>query len=370
MLATVREFALLRLEARPDVDSIRRRHAEHVLAAVTAADEAGGGPGEAAGFAEIARRHDDVRAVLDWTEAVREDELALRLVTATGWFWYVRGHLAEGRARLETALSHATAGDTAVRAVALMRVGSIADAQVDVPAAERFYREALEIRLRLGDRAGTFGPLNNLGNLALQSGDYAAARTAHQQSLALARELDEADPMASALHNLALVHLVEDDAAGALPLLEESLVFAEALGTPYGLANVHGNLGAALVDLGELGRAAAHLAESVRRLRELDATESLPPTIEDQAALAFATGAADTAARLLGAAMAVRDSVGSGFGQSDADRAARTAAKARTALGDEGFSSAFEEGRRLTLAEAVDFAEREAAAAVAHPARL
>ena len=133
---------------------------------------------------------------------------------------------------------------------------------------------------------------------------------------------------------------------------------------------MHANLGAALVELGELGRAAAHLAESVRRLRELDATESLPPTIEDQAALAFATGAAETAARLLGAAMAVRDSVGSGFGQSDADRAARTAAKARTALGDEGFSSAFEEGRRLTLAEAVDFAEREAAAAVAHPARL
>ncbi len=370
MLATVREFALVRLEARPDVDAIRRRHAEHILAAVTVADEAGAGPGEAAGLAEIARRHDDVRAVLDWTDAAREGELALRLVTATGWFWYVRGHLAEGRARLETALSHATAGDPAVRAVALMRVGSIADAQVDVPAAERFYREALEIRLRLGDRPGTFGPLNNLGNLALQSGDYAAARRAHEQGLALARELDEADPIASALHNLALVHLVEDDAAGALPLLEESLVFAEALGTAYGLANVHGNLGAALVDLGELGRAAAHLAESVRRLRELDATESLPPTIEDQAALAFATGAAETAARLLGAAMAVRDSVGSGFGQSDADRAARTAAKARTALGDEGFSSAFEEGRRLTLAEAVDFAEREATAAVAHPARL
>ena len=167
-----------------------------------------------------------------------------------------------------------------------MRVGSIADAQVDVPAAERYYREALEIRLRLGDRAGTFGPLNNLGNLALQSGDYAAARRAHEESLTLARELDEADPIASSLHNLALVYLVEDDAAGALPLLEESLVLAEALQTPYGLANVHANLGAALVDLGELGRGAAHLAESIRRLRELDATESLPPTIEDQAALA------------------------------------------------------------------------------------
>ena len=370
MLATVREFALSRLEARPDVDAIRRRHAEHVLAVVSIADEAASGPGEAASLAEIARRHDDVRAALDWMETARADELALGLATATGWFWYVRGYLAEGRARLEKALSHAGTGDSALRAIACMRVGSIADAQVDVPAAERYYREALEIRLRLGDRAGTFGPLNNLGNLALQSGDYVAARRTHEESLMLARELDEADPIASSLHNLALVYLVEDDAEGALPLLEESLVLAEALQTPYGLANVHANLGAALVDLGELGRGAAHLAESIRRLRELDATESLPPTIEDQAALAVATGAPETAARLLGAAMAVRDSVGSGTGQSDADRAARTEAKARTVLGDEGFSLPFEEGRGLTLAAAVDFAEREAAAAVAHPARL
>ena len=223
---------------------------------VTLADETASGPGEAASLAEIARRHDDVRAALDWADAAQNGELALRLAAAAGWFWYVRGHLAEGRARLETALSRVTAGDSELRAIACMRAGSIADAQVDIPAAERFYREALEIRLRLGDRAGTFGPLNNLGNLALQSGDYAAARRAHEEGLALARELDEADPIASSLHNLALVHLVEDDAAGALPLLEESLVLAEALETPYGLANVHANLGAALVDLGELGRAA------------------------------------------------------------------------------------------------------------------
>ena len=367
MLATVREFALGRLEARPDVDVIRRRHAEHVLTVVSAADEAASGPGEAASLAEIARRHDDVRAALDWADTAQNGELALRLVAAAGWFWYMRGYLAEGRARLETALSRVTAGDSELRAIACMRAGAIADAQVDVPAAERFYREALEIRLRLGDRAGTFGPLNNLGNLALQSGDYAAARRAHEEGLGLARELDEADLIARSLHNLALVHLVEDDAAGALPLLEESLALVQAFESPYGLANVHANLGAALVDLGDLSRAAGHLAESVRRLRELDATESLPPTIEDLAALALATGDAEAAARRLGAAMAVRDSVGAGTGRSDADRAALTEVKARLQLGDDAFEEAFAAGRRLSLAGAVELAERAASLAAAMP---
>ena len=185
--------------------------------------------------------------------------------------------------------------------------------------------------------------------------------------MALARELDEADLIARSLHNLALVHLVENDAAGALPLLEESLALVQAFDSPYGLANVHANLGAALVDLGDLSRAAGHLAESVRRLRELDATESLPPTIEDLAALALATGDAEAAAKRLGAAMAVRDSVGAGTGRSDADRAALTEVKARLQLGDDAFELAFAAGRALSLHEAVQLAEREATVAMSTP---
>ena len=367
LLATVREFAVGRLDERPDADAIRRRHAEHVLAVVADADERAAGPDEVAALAEIARRHDDIRAALDWAEAAPDGDVALGLVAAAGWFWYVRGHLVEGRRRLEAALAAAGSEQTVLRATACMRAGAIADALIDVPAAERFYREALEIRRNLGDRPGEFGALNNLGNLALQSGDYAAARRAHEEGLALARELDDRGAIASALHNLALDHLVADDAAGALPLLEESLGHAEELGTAYGLANVHANLGAALVSLGDLGQAAAHLAESVRLLRALDATEALPQAVEDLAALALATGDPEAAARRLGAAMCIRAGVGSGTGRIDADRAGRTEAEVRRELGDETFERLRNEGRELTLAQAIEFVSREAAAAV--PAR-
>ena len=349
LLATVRHVVHERFARRADAKEIRRRHAVRILAEVEREDELLTGPDEARALAEIARRQDDLRAALAFANESGDGELGLRLVAAAGWFWYVRGHLSEGSEWLERALELADPEPTALRATACMRAGAIADALVDVSLAERRYGEALDIRRALGDGPGSYGALNNLGNLALQSGDYAQARSAHEASLALARDLGDTGAIASALHNLALVHLVEDDAPSALPLLEESLDHAEALGSAYGLGNVHANLGAALVALGDLDEGERHLGESVRILRELDATKSLGPTVEELAALALARGDCDEAARRLGAAAAIRAAIGSGNGRADADRAARTEARAKVALGDDGFARAFAAGRALSL---------------------
>jgi hypothetical protein len=107
-----------------------------------------------------------------------------------------------------------------------------------------------------------------------------------------------------------------------------------------------------------------HLAESVRLLRQLDATEALPQVVEDLAALALATGDAERSARRLGAAMCIRTAVGAGTGRIDADRAARTEVGARAELGDDAFERLRREGRELTLAQAIEFASRDAAAGV------
>ena len=129
---------------------------------------------------------------------------------------------------------------------------------------------------------------------------------------------------------------------------------------------MHASLGAALVALDEFGRAAAHLAESVRLLRGLDATEAMPQVVEDLAALALAQG--DPRGRRSGSVprCAVRAGVGAGTGRSDADRTARTEADARRA-GDEALRRLRNEGRELTLAQAIEQASRDAAAGVAAP---
>ena len=130
---------------------------------------------------------------------------------------------------------------------------------------------------------------------------------------------------------------------------------------------MHANLGAALVSLEELTPASAHLAESVRLLRELDATEALPQVVEDLAALALAKSDPEGAAKLLGVAMCIRAGVGAGTGRIDIDRIARTEAGARRELGDEAFERLRNEGRELTLAQAIELVSRDAAAGVPAP---
>src|SRR5436309_2949138 len=62
--------------------------------------------------------HDNMRAALDRLHAGGEGELKLRLAGALSNMWYLRGHAAEGRRRLEGALA-ADPHPTAARAKAL-----------------------------------------------------------------------------------------------------------------------------------------------------------------------------------------------------------------------------------------------------------
>ena len=354
LLATVRDVVRPRFEARPDAAELARRHGDLIAAELERENARLTGPEEVEALAEIARWQDDLRSALRFALDSREGDLALRLVAAAGRFWYVRGHLVEGSGWLEDALELASSEPSETRATACMRAGYLADALEDVPLAERHYLEALEVRRSLGDRTGECGPLNNLGNLALLVGDYARARRAHVEVVELARELDYLIGLASSLHNLSLGYLAENEPARALPLLEESLVLSERLGSAYFLANVHTNLGAALVAVGDLDEGERHLTEGARIQLELDATKSLSPTLEELAALALARGDADAAAARLGAAEAIRAAIGAGHNRADADRAARTEARARAELGDDAFERLRRDGRELTLAQAIE----------------
>jgi predicted ATPase/DNA-binding SARP family transcriptional activator len=365
MLATVREFILSRLDERADADAIRQRHAEHVLAELERAGGLTTGPQQAVALNEIARRQDDLRVALDWAEAAGDGDLYVRLACAAGWYWEIRSHYNEGRGRLARALELSELQQTPLRAKTLLRAGGIADALVETEAADRYVTEALRIYRRLGDRQGEFDALNNLGNLRSQAGDTAEARRIREEALALARDLQDQASIAAALGNLALALLSEYDAASAMPLLEESLVHMDAVGDTIGIAGVNATLGGALLLLGEHEQAAARLSKSISLQREVLTTELLAPTLDVLAGLAQMTGDATTAARRLGAAVAIRTAAGRGVGQDEEGWAAPTESGAREELGDAAFEQAFDEGRRLSLADAFEFAEREAAAALA-----
>jgi DNA-binding CsgD family transcriptional regulator len=107
---------------------------------------------------------------------------------------------------------------------------------------------------------------------------------------------------------------------------------------------------------GDAKRALAHLQRSLSLYQRLDSKPEIPYPLEALALLATDQGHVQRAARLWGAASAVRDSVHALPPPSyEADYAPHLE-KARTALGEEAFAAAWAEGRALTLEQAISLA--------------
>lgn len=84
MLETIREYALERLEASDEAETLRGRHAAYYLALAERTP-----PGKTA--AALQREHANLRAALRWAKASRQIDLSLGLSAALWRFWHARG---------------------------------------------------------------------------------------------------------------------------------------------------------------------------------------------------------------------------------------------------------------------------------------
>ncbi|MGH2618229.1 MAG: ATP-binding protein, partial [Thermomicrobiales bacterium] len=98
MLATIREFALERMQDLPEVDDLRQAHADTFLTVAKGANW-----DDFAGQADLLHQleadHANYRQAIGFYEQQGDDGLAkrLRLAAALAYFWWLRGHFAEGR---------------------------------------------------------------------------------------------------------------------------------------------------------------------------------------------------------------------------------------------------------------------------------
>ena len=116
MLETVRDYAAERLEQDRGTAAWRDRQLAYFAdLAEQAAPELVGGRNELAWLDRIEAEHDNLRAALDWASAKPDGAgEALRTAGHLSQFWEMRGHLSEGRARLESALKHSVDGQAAI----------------------------------------------------------------------------------------------------------------------------------------------------------------------------------------------------------------------------------------------------------------
>jgi predicted ATPase/class 3 adenylate cyclase len=163
LLETIREFALDQLEAAGEAAETRRRHASYFLRLAETADPHLISREQVGWLDHLEVEHGNLVAALTWA---REAHLTadqdvgdvppalagLRLAGALHWFWWLRGHVAEGRRWLSEMLP-LNDGDTGIeaRARASYAAGTLAMIQGEYDEALRLLREAVRLAEELGD---------------------------------------------------------------------------------------------------------------------------------------------------------------------------------------------------------------------------
>ncbi len=396
MLETIREYALEQLETSGEAEALRQRHATYFLALAEAAEPALLGPEQAMWLDRLEHEHANVQAVLAWARKVGETSLGVKLSAALVRFWQTRGYLTEGRWWLETLLNDAGSLPMEMRAkalndvgwlaicqgdyttatpvieeslalwrklenkngiaLALNSLGNIASSQGVLDRARICYEESLVLRRGVGDTYSIAVSLNNLGNLAGDQGDYMRAKAFHEESLALRRTLGDTYGIAVSLNNLGLIALNQANYAHAKTLFEESLLLFQTLGDNNSAAFGLGNLGFVALDQGDVERALPLFTQSLAAFCEAQDKEGIPYGLEGLAGSAAMQGKARRAAHLWGAAAALREATGAPFPDVDRVRYERFIVVSRSALGDAGWQAAWDEGRAMSLEQAIAYA--------------
>jgi predicted ATPase/class 3 adenylate cyclase len=369
LLQVIREYALERLEASGEAEALRQAHTAYFLTLAERAEPVLTGPEQQGWLDRLEREHDNLRAALGWARERGEAEAGLRLVAALRWFWFVRGHLREGRAWVEGLLARtgpaavsgaastealASMVSAGVRARALFAGGTLALWQGDEAAAVPWLEQAIAMGREAGDRLteARLGILG-LGLLATFQRDWKRAAARYEEGLALMREVGDQWGVAVALNNLGDLAVRQGDVERAVAMFTEALALFRQLGERQGIALCLINLGWVARLRGEVAQAEGLQREGLALFRELGDPRRCAEGLEQLANTAGAAGQGHRAARLLGAAGALRETLGAPQPANEREDTEQAVAAARAALGEAAWTVAYAAGKALTLDEAV-----------------
>ncbi|MGH2573117.1 MAG: ATP-binding protein [Actinomycetota bacterium] len=359
MLETIREFGVEQVEVASEAEATRERHSSFFLEAAEAAEPHLRGLQQKVWIDQLDLDHDNLRAVLRRSIGGGDATTGLRVVAALWRFWHLHGHLAEGRRWAEEVLARPEAsGRTIARAKALTALGGLAYWQEDVPAMRRVYEEALAIARELGDRPAEAEGIYNLAYVPAYQGDLPAAVVMFEESRAMFEELGSRRGVADVLWILGIAARLDGDLPRSRTLAEESLRLHREAGDRFGETDALHTLGRTALAQGDLATAATSFLQALDNDEEIGNRTGAAIVLDNLAAKAGAEGNHLRALRLGGASASIKEAAG-GHAPPPLIDLPEPRASARGVLGEAAVGAAWEEGRAMTLEQALDYARQE-----------
>ena len=161
---------------------------------------------------------------------------SLRLCADLGLFFWLRGHLAQGREWCERSLAAASEADEELRARGLLSLGELAFGQLDFDASCPPLEEAVELATSVGDEASVGWAHMFLAAIYANRGDLERAIASRDEALRVAENHVIPSVTAGAYYWVGAVNAVLGDQAGAATYLDRAVELARDVGSPYTLA--------------------------------------------------------------------------------------------------------------------------------------
>jgi predicted ATPase/DNA-binding SARP family transcriptional activator len=322
-----------------------------------------------------------------------DQSMIARFLTHQGAVVHCQGDYRTARAMVDEILAlYREVGDRLGMARTLAALGSLAHAWDDDQTARSHIDESLAILRELGPCHTLAFALDDLARLARDQGDFAMARSLLEEGLAIFRRTGERHRIAEWFVLLGEVARCQGDTAGARARYEESLTIYRELGDTWGMLgalnclwlltrhpgddaaaralyekcrSLHrelshkGAIAQSCDDLGAMARhhgdlAAAHqfYRQSLTLQWEADNRGGVATCLEGLAMVAAAQGEPERAARLLGAAAALHETLGTPPRRKEWQEQEALLAALRAALGEAAFTAAWKAGQALTWEQA------------------
>ena len=310
MLETIREYAVERLASGDDDEVVREKHARVYLDFAEEAAPMYTRRDVRIWLDRAEADHDNLRLAFAWAVEREQGEVAQRLSGAMWRFWQMRGHLREGREKVEMALQ-LEGGTAASRLAAHEGAGGLSYWQADLWPAEDHYLAALELARGTGDPRLIANAIYNVSSPR-------AVRLGVDEVLSM---LDEALALAEGVGDRALIGRIHWGRGGAHYLIESpELDNPEAALVEYRLAAEYlartdqifdigwteRMLASVLLGLGRSEEAEVHLRQGFDTFVDAGDISALPLHVTDFVHLALARGQFERAIVLAGAASALQ----------------------------------------------------------------
>lgn len=306
----------------------------------------------------------------------KQDEgllIRARALCGAGRLAYFESDFAAARAQLEEGVRlFRRTGDQAGAVSGMSSLMVVLVWQGEAAAALALLREGMTLLRPMTERSGLLPVLSNFGwaasHLSMPEA-LADARTLNEEVVSLALAAGDQRSLALALACLAQCFYWTEEWATARPLYEESIPLLREVGAMWMLDYALWGLGQTLLRQGCHDEARAISREALARQEHLETWIGTPYYLESFAFLAAAEGQPQRAVRLLAAAARTREQQHSHAQPLVVSQNAHYLSMLRATLDEATFEAAWNEGRAMTVRDAVAYALEEPDAPVRVPSK-